>query len=161
MIDPATCVIEPLRGDEDLDGVAALEAESFTNPWTREMLASELARTDTARVYVLRLPARRVAAFCACWFVAGEVHINTLAVDPARRRQGLGRRLVEHVLAEGRAAGAQSATLEVRRSNEAALRLYETLGFTVEAVRPRYYSEPPEDALILWRRESRASAADP
>jgi ribosomal-protein-alanine N-acetyltransferase len=85
--------------------------------------------------------------------VAGELHVNTIAVDPARRRQGLGTRLVQHVIQEARAAGAHDATLEVRRSNTAAIQLYERLGFRVEAIRPKYYTEPEEDALILWRRE--------
>ena len=80
-----------LDDSEDLDAVAALEAASFTNPWTREMLERELRQSDVARVYVLRAAGRRVAAFCACWFVHDELHINTIAVDPALRRRGLAR----------------------------------------------------------------------
>jgi [ribosomal protein S18]-alanine N-acetyltransferase len=144
--------IERLAGEEDLDAVAALEADSFTNPWTREMLARELRQSDVARVYVLRAAGRRVAAFCACWLIFDELHINTVAVDPALRRRGLATKLMEHVCSEARHEGATAVTLEVRRSNEPALRLYERLGFTVEAVRPRYYTSPEEDALILWRR---------
>jgi ribosomal-protein-alanine N-acetyltransferase len=144
-------VIERLADAADLDEVAALEAASFSNPWTREMLARELEGSDVARVYVLRTPARRVAAFCACWIVFDELHINTLAVDAGLRRQRLATRLLDHVFADAAAAGAQRATLEVRRSNEAALALYRRLGFHVAAVRPRYYHQPDEDALILWR----------
>ena len=146
-------VIERLAGDEDLDGVAALESSSFTNPWTREMLAGELERSAVSRVYVLRLPGRRVAAFCACWIVHDELHINTIAVDGMLRRRGLAARLMEHVMREAARDGARRATLEVRRSNEPALALYQRLGFTVTAVRPRYYSQPDEDALILWRED--------
>ena len=154
---PDAIVIEQLTSDDDLDAVAALEVASFTNPWTREMLARELTQSDVARVYVLRAPGHRVAAFCACWLIFDELHINTLAVEASLRRQGLARRLLAHVLEEAAAAGIQRATLEVRRSNEAALRLYERLGFTVAAVRPRYYSHPEEDALVLWR-EGRPTA---
>src|ERR671919_2716848 len=93
-----TITIEPLTGDEDLDAVASLESQCFTNPWTREMLARELKRSDVTRVYVLRLPGRRVAAFCACWIIHDELHINTIAVDTALRRQGLATRLMEHVM---------------------------------------------------------------
>ena len=146
-----TLVIERLADDRDLDEVAALEAASFTNPWTREMLAGELARNPFARVYVLRVSGCRVAAFCACWIVVDELHINTVAVAPDARRRGLARRIVRHVLADAAAAGARRATLEVRRSNGAAVSLYEQLGFAVCAVRPRYYTKPEEDALILWR----------
>ncbi len=70
-------IVERLSGDADLDAVVALEAASFTNPWTREMLARELAQPTSARVYVLRLPDARVAAFCSCWVVVDELHINT------------------------------------------------------------------------------------
>jgi ribosomal-protein-alanine N-acetyltransferase len=148
---PDAIVIERLTSPDDLDAVAALERASFTNPWTREMLARELAQSDVARVYVLRAPNHRVAAFCACWLIFDELHVNTIAVEAALRRQGLARRLLAHVFADAAAAGIHRATLEVRRSNEAALRLYEGLGFTVTAIRPRYYTHPEEDALILWR----------
>ena len=142
--------ISRLRGEAALDEVAALEAASFTNPWSREMLARDLRNTDVARVYVLRNPEGKLLAFCACWLVADELHINTLAVKAEARRRGLATRLLRFVLAEASAAGATRATLEVRRSNAAALRLYERLGFEVRAIRPKYYSQPVEDGLILW-----------
>ena len=138
--------------DADLDAVVALEAASFTNPWPREMLARELEQPTAARVYVLRLPDVPVAAFCSCWVIGDELHVNTIAVDPVRRRQGLGLALMEAVLAQVAAEGVSRATLEVRRSNRPALRLYERLGFEVAGQRKKYYSHPEEDALILWRR---------
>jgi ribosomal-protein-alanine N-acetyltransferase len=144
-------IVERLAGEADLDAVVALEGLSFTNPWTREMLARELTPPTCARVYVLRLPGIPVAAFCACWVIADELHINTIAVDGAHRRRGLGRALMLHVLAEVALDGVRRATLEVRRSNEAAQRLYEGLGFGTAGVRQRYYTQPEEDALILWR----------
>ncbi|MGH9370392.1 MAG: ribosomal protein S18-alanine N-acetyltransferase [Vicinamibacterales bacterium] len=142
--------VERLETDADLDGVAALEARCFSNPWTREMLARELAQSDVAHVFVLRLPGAPVAAFCSCWIITDELHVNTMAVDFPYRRQGLATRLMRHVMAEAAGRGAVRATLEVRRSNEPARRLYESLGFSVAAVRPRYYTQPEEDALILW-----------
>jgi len=72
-------------------------------------------------------------------------------VLPAHRRQGLGRALLAHVLATGRAIGAPRATLEVRASNTAAIALYSAAGFFQAAVRRDYYSKPIEDALVLWR----------
>jgi ribosomal-protein-alanine N-acetyltransferase len=101
---------------------------------------------------VLRTPADELIAYCACWMVFDELHINSLAVDPTWRRQGVARRLLRHVLRESAEAGARSATLEVRRSNDAARALYESLGFRVEGVRAGYYQEPREDALVLWHR---------
>jgi ribosomal-protein-alanine N-acetyltransferase len=143
-------VIERLQDSEDLDAVAALEAASFTNPWTREMLDRELCQSDVARVYVLRVPGLRVAAFCACWVVHDELHINTIAVETDHRRAGLATALMRHVLTDAAREGARRATLEVRRSNEPALRLYESLGFAIAGVRRGYYTQPEEDALILW-----------
>jgi ribosomal-protein-alanine N-acetyltransferase len=86
-------------------------------------------------------------AFCACWLIGDELHINTVAVDAALRRRGIATGLLRHLLD---VTGAARATLEVRRSNVAALKLYEGLGFTTTAVRSGYYSRPDEDALILW-----------
>ncbi|HET7698441.1 MAG TPA: ribosomal protein S18-alanine N-acetyltransferase [Vicinamibacterales bacterium] len=152
--------VERLRAGargSDLDAVAALEAESFTNPWPRETLVWELENSDVTRAYVLREADGAVVAFCVCWVIFDELHINTLAVAPAVRRQGRATALLRHVMAEAAASGATRATLEVRASNAAALALYERLGFRVAATRPGYYVKPPEDALILWREGLDAS----
>jgi [ribosomal protein S18]-alanine N-acetyltransferase len=143
-------VIERVTSARDLTDVAALEAVCFTNPWTREMLEREVRDSAVARVYVLRNAEGTIAAFCACWIVVDELHINTLAVDPARRRAGLGSALMRQVLEEAAREGAQRATLEVRASNAPARRLYAALGFVEAGVRPGYYSQPDEDAIVLW-----------
>jgi ribosomal-protein-alanine N-acetyltransferase len=147
--------------DEDLDRVAELEAASFTSPWTREILAREVGNSNVARIYVLRDPGARVVAFCACWVLVDELHINTLAVEAGERRKGLATKLLRFVFQEAVVAGVRQATLEVRRSNDAALRLYERLGFVVKGVRPKYYSSPEEDGLILWRDNLHVWAAIP
>jgi len=134
----------------DIDAIVALEAESFSNPWPRETLVWELRNSDVTRVYVLRADDGKMLAFCVCWVIFDELHINTLAVAPAARRTGLATFLLRQVMAEAGAAGAGKATLEVRASNSAALGLYSRLGFHVAARRPRYYAQPEEDALILW-----------
>jgi [ribosomal protein S18]-alanine N-acetyltransferase len=144
-------VVERASGDADVDAVAALEAASFTNPWTRQMLGDELARNEFARLYVLRLPGIPVAGFCACWIVVDELHINTIAVAAEHRGRGLGSALMRHIMQEVVDQGVTRATLEVRESNHAARHLYERLGFVPAGVRHGYYTEPPEDALILWR----------
>ena len=126
--------------------------------YVQQMLVRELEEPTAARVYVLRLPDAPVAAFCSCWVIGDELHINTIAVDPARRRRGLGRALMEAVLAQVAEEEVTRATLEVRRSNLAAQRLYERLGFAVAGQRRNYYSHPEEDALILWRRSPAAQA---
>jgi len=146
---PDGMVIERVFESADLDAVAALEADTFSNPWTRDMLERELRQSDVARVYVVRLPAQPVAAFCACWLVYDELHINTIAVAADLRRQGIATALMSFLLAEGAAHGARRTFLEVRRSNVPAQRLYESLGFKETGVRKNYYSQPEEDALVL------------
>ena len=146
--------VEHLRdpgGDADIDAIVALESDSFTNPWSRDTLVWELRNSDVTLVYVLRRDDERIAAFCVCWIIFDELHINTLAVAPADRRQGYATTLLREVMKDAAAKGAQKATLEVRASNQSALALYERLGFRVAAKRPAYYTKPQEDALILWR----------
>jgi len=139
--------------EADIDIVVALETQSFTNPWSRETLVWELTNSDVTRVYLLRDAEDRAVAFCIVWIIFEELHINTLAVSPDHRRQGLATLLLREVMAEAARDGARRATLEVRESNAAALELYARLGFQVSARRSGYYANPPEDALILWKEE--------
>lgn len=143
--------IDRITDDKELDAIVALESESFTNPWSRESLEWELRNSDVTHIYVLRLDDGTIVAFCVCWIIFNELHINTVAVAPAARRRGLATVLLKHVMAEAAARAVTRATLEVRASNTAALKLYEALGFRVTATRSGYYSQPEEDALILWR----------
>jgi ribosomal-protein-alanine N-acetyltransferase len=141
--------IEPLAGDEDLDGVIEVESESFTNPWTREMYTAELRDRSLCHILVVRAGGQ-VVGFCAFWLVCDEIHINNLAVRPSFRRRGLGAALVQAVLARAEVLGATRAMLEVRASNVTARHLYERYGFRLRATRRGYYTNPHEDALILW-----------
>jgi len=146
-----TWLIEPLVSPSEIDAVLAIEEASFTNPWTREMYLAELQNEGVSFFYLARDPERRTIGFCSVWRVLDELHINNLAVMPNLRRTGIGSTLLAFVLKKGGELGARRATLEVRRSNEAARLLYERAGFVVAGVRPGYYSKPVEDALVLWR----------
>jgi len=137
----------------DLDAVLDIERAAFTNPTSREMLVWEIEHSDVTRIWVARAPEEPVVGFCSCWLVFDELHIHTVAVRPAWRRRGIARVLMAGVLGAAAAEGATRATLEVRRSNEAARGLYAGLGFEERGVRPRYYTRPVEDALILWLDE--------
>jgi [ribosomal protein S18]-alanine N-acetyltransferase len=142
-------VVEPMGRPGDLDGVLAIEEASFNNPTTREWYERELERPDVCYIYVVRTPEDPVAGFCAFWRVAHQIHINNLAVRPGQRGHGLGRALIQGVIRGAAGMGVQSATLEVRRSNTAALRLYQGEGFREVGVRRSYYTQPVEDALVL------------
>lgn len=143
--------IERVEGEADLEGVVEVERASFTSPWTREMYAWELQNRAIGHIYVVRTNDCEVAGFCAFWLVFDEIHINNLAMRPEYRGRGHGSALLQHILNEARRLGARRATLEVRASNLGARRLYERFGFRVAGTRERYYSNPVEDALILWR----------
>ena len=146
-----TWAIEPLALLSDLDTVLEIERASFVNPWTREMYLAELENKGVSYCYVVRNESDDLVGFCSFWRVLDELHINNLAVMPVHRGAGAGTTLLREVLREGARMGARRATLEVRRSNEAARRLYERLGFSVAGVRRGYYTNPLEDALVLWR----------
>ena len=135
----------------EIERIAALQSETFTNPWSVDSLRWEIANTDVARLYVMRIDDELVG-FCACWVILDELHINSLAIAGQWRRRGLATRLLRDVCRDAVGAGATQATLEVRRSNAAALALYERLGFVSEGVRADYYQAPREDALVLWCR---------
>jgi ribosomal-protein-alanine N-acetyltransferase len=142
-------VVEPLTGAGDLDAVIAIEEASFNNPTPRSWYEAELARPDVCFVYVIRVPDRPVAGFVAFWRVLDEMHINNLAIHPEWRRRGLGRRLLGGTMQAAARMGVRRATLEARRSNVPARRLYESAGFRLIEVRRDYYARPIEDALVL------------
>ena len=141
----------PARVPDEIDEISALQSRTFTNPWSADSLRWEVANTDVARLYVMRADDALIG-FCACWVILDELHINSVAIDEPWRRKGLASRLLRDVCRDARESGATQATLEVRRSNTAALALYERLGFVSEGVRVDYYQSPREDALVLWCR---------
>ena len=144
-------VIERMQSDADLEAILEVEQASFNNPTTREWYVSELQRPEVCFVYVIRTPDCPVAGFCAFWKVLDQIHINNLAIRPGFRQRGLARLLLARILDEATSLGVANATLEVRRSNAAARRLYESAGFRLAGVRTSYYTKPIEDALILTR----------
>jgi ribosomal-protein-alanine N-acetyltransferase len=144
-------IVEPASAERDLDAIAEIAQVSFTNPWTRAMFAQELGTQPLSRSYVFRMADGNVVGFCTSWLILDELHINTIAVRPEFRGQGIGRQLLAYLLDAARGQGARRAVLEVRASNAAAIALYSAFGFRTESVRKGYYPNPPEDALVLAR----------
>jgi ribosomal-protein-alanine N-acetyltransferase len=147
---PSGMRVERMQVERDLDGVMAVEHACFMNPTSRQTLEWEARHSDVSRVYVLRFGGEAIIGFCAVWVIFDELHINNLAVLPEWRGRGLGAGLLAAVLDASQEEGARRATLEVRASNEAARTLYARFGFVQAGVRRGYYTNPPEDALILW-----------
>ena len=143
---------------DDLAALASLEARCHSHPWPEAHFRQAIGDERTL-LLVLREARRRdeagrgILAFLCLQTVADEAHVHDLAVEPGRRRRGLGRRLLRLGLDLAWRRGAETAFLEVRRSNEAALALYTAEGFEALAVRRDYYANPREDALVL-RREA-------
>jgi len=144
---PVRVVIEPMRL-EDLPQIHAIELASFTSPWPPHAYKSELESNRLAHYLTARV-GDRIAAYGGMWLMVDEAHITTFAVHPAWRRQRIGERLLLAFLDIAVERGAHEATLEVRLSNLAARKLYEKYGFRPVGLRPRYYSDDNEDALIM------------
>ena len=144
---PVRIVIDAMRVG-DLPAVHAIERASFTSPWPANAYRSELESNRLAHYLVARTEGG-IAAYGGMWLMVDEAHITTFAVHPAWRRQRIGERLLLAFLDLAIERGAQEATLEVRLSNLAARKLYEKYGFRPVGLRPRYYSDDQEDALIM------------
>ena len=139
--------ILPMHVD-DLPAVHEIEKKSFTTPWPPHAYRSELESNDLAH-YVCAWTGGRIVAYAGMWLVVDEAHITTFAVDPPWRRRRIGDRLLMALLDVAITRGARDATLEVRVSNVGARRLYEKYGFRPVGIRPRYYSDDYEDALVM------------
>jgi ribosomal-protein-alanine N-acetyltransferase len=132
----------------DLPTVQGIEHASFTTPWPPQAYRQELETNRLAHYLVAQLGSE-VVAYGGIWLMVDEAHITTFAVHPAYRRRRIGERLLLAMLDLSVARHAREATLEVRLSNLAARRLYEKYGFRPVGIRPRYYSDNQEDALIM------------
>ncbi len=139
--------IRPLV-EADLTRVVQIERAAFTDPWSRRAF-EELMAQPQLRAVALDAPDGRLAGYALYSLVAGEGEILNLAVDPAARRRGYGRLLLETVLEALRAAGASAVYLEVRQSNAAAIQLYTGAGFRRLSLRKKYYSNPVEHAVTM------------
>jgi len=132
----------------DLGAVQSIERASFTAPWPPHAYRSEIETNRLAHYLVGRI-GDEIVAYAGMWVMVDEAHITTFAVHPAWRRQRIGERLLLALLDLALDRRAREATLEVRLSNLAARRLYEKYGFRPVGIRPRYYSDDGEDALIM------------
>jgi len=145
---PQPAQVGPLDRAE-IDAVMEIERLSFPAPWSREAIIEELGRA-WARVDVVRDSATgTLAAFANYWLVADELHILNIATHPQSRRQGHATRLLAHMIEVARAVPCRLMTLEVRRSNVSAQRLYRRFAFRSVGVRPHYYAEDQEDAIVM------------
>ena len=124
----------------DAEAITELEKVCFSQPWSYESIYHDVAENKLS-FYLAAETEGKVIGYAGIWNIAGEGHITNVAVSPEYRRKGVGE------------SGVLSHTLEVRKSNAGALRLYEKHGFKIAGERKGYYEDNGEDALIMWRRK--------
>ncbi len=148
----STDIVVRFMTPADLDGVMAVEMDSFSVPWSRSAFEEELTQNNLAR-YIVAVADDCIVGYAGTWLVINEAHVTNVAVSGLRRGEGIGRLLMENLMELARENHMESMTLEVRVSNTAARNLYKQMGFVEAGIRKNYYSETKEDALILWREK--------
>lgn len=138
--------------EDDVDSVSKIEEQLFSKPWTRQDFVNSMS--DRHNIYIVAENEKQeVVGYCGIWGVLDEGQITNVAVRPEDQGNGIGQRMLEELLRIGKNEGLQQYTLEVRKSNEKARRLYERLGFSEEGIRKNFYEKPTEDGIIMWLRE--------
>jgi len=132
---------------DDVPAVMAIQQGAFEAPWTEGMLRKELQQDWSTILLALR--GDQILGFAVFWLVVDELHLLNLAVHPSARRQRIGTLLMQALVDFGKQHRCQTATLEVRRSNDGAQALYSGLGFRRVGLRPAYYGDNREDAVIM------------
>jgi len=133
----------------DLQDIEAIEQQSFGDPWSLESFRASLARSFV-RINVAEDVAG-VAGYSVVWMAGEECELANLAVEPSRRGEGIGAFLLDAAMVQAAREKVQVMFLEVRAGNEAAKALYARRGFHEVGRRPKYYTKPEEDALVLRR----------
>ncbi len=136
--------------ENDLDAVCRLEEETFSMPWKRQDFADMIDQDHL--LYIVAIFDNIIVGGCGLREIAGEGEITNVAVSKDYREQGIGFQMVSELLERGTKMGITAFTLEVRKSNTAAIHVYEKLGFQIEGIRKNFYEQPTEDALIMWKR---------
>jgi ribosomal-protein-alanine N-acetyltransferase len=134
--------------EADLPQVYTIEQETFSDPWCKEDFLDSLKEANNE--YLVVEIDGQIAGYCGYWGIVGEGYIYNVAVKKEFRRQRIGYQMLKTLLGESKSRGITSFTLEVRYSNEPAIRIYESLGFVRAGLRKDFYTKPKEDAVIMW-----------
>jgi len=134
----------------DLDAIETIEREAYPTPWSRSMFASELAKPTSLSLGAFE-PGGALVGYLIISRYVDAWHVMNVAVASSNRRRGIARVLLDRLFEATASDERRGYTLEVRVSNEGAIKLYEALGFKARGVRRGYYTDNREDALIMWR----------
>ena len=140
----------------DLEAIETIEQRAYPTPWSRSMFASELAKPTS--ICLGAFEGRDLVGYIINSRYVDAWHVMNVAVDPQHQRRGIATALLERLFEETQGDERRGYTLEVRVSNEEAIRLYEKLGFEPRGIRRGYYTDNREDALIMWRDAGRSAA---
>lgn len=134
----------------DLDRIMEIEKNTFVPPWSREAFLLELTKNTLAKYIVAEVDGN-IAGYGGIWLIIDEGHVTNIAVDEPYRGLGIGNKIVEGLINLCKDRNLVAITLEVRKSNEVAKSLYKKYGFKEYGIRPKYYSDNSEDAIIMWK----------
>lgn len=137
-----------LMEKKDLEQVCEIERKTFSQPWSKADFEASILNPN--HIYIVAEEKNEIVGYCGLWMVAGEGQINNVAVREDFRQKGVGYGMLSFLLKLGREKNQDAFTLEVRAGNEAAIRLYEKLGFHSAGLRKGFYEKPREDANIMW-----------
>lgn len=132
----------------DIEAVAILEAENFSEPWSANSFIEEI-RKETS-LYIVAYEGETLVGICGLVTSFDEGEVLNVSVAKEYRKQGIAYQMLQHLLNEGESKGIKHFTLEVREGNVPARTLYEKLGFVCEGIRPNFYRNPAENAAIYW-----------
>jgi [ribosomal protein S18]-alanine N-acetyltransferase len=144
----------------DLNEIERIERASYPTPWSRSMFAGELAKPSSVSLGAFDPETGALLGYLVISRYVDAWHVMNVAVAPEQRRRGIARTLLEHLFEVTSTDERRGYTLEVRVSNEGAIKLYETLGFVKRGIRRGYYTDNREDALIMWRDPVAAEHAE-
>lgn len=141
--------IRPME-EGHLDEVLEIESRSFATPWSRESFAFEVEQNPMSR-YFVALGEDGVLGYAGIWCVIDEAHVTNICVDAKYRGEKIGKKLFQAIVNQAKDLGMEAMTLEVRKTNIVAKSLYESFGFREIGIRPKYYQDNQEDAIIMLR----------
>ncbi len=136
--------------EKDLDEIMTIELESFTTPWTKESFKLEITDNKLAKYFIAEID-NKVVGYGGIWLILDEGHITNIAVGKDYRGQGVGNEIIEALIVYCKIKQIRNMTLEVRESNIVAQNLYKKYGFLDCGIRPNYYADDHEDAVIMWK----------
>jgi [ribosomal protein S18]-alanine N-acetyltransferase len=145
----------------DLNAIEEIERASYRTPWSRSMFAGELAKPSSISLGAFDPETGKLLGYLIISRYVDAWHVMNLAVAPKHRRRRIASNLLERLFELTSGEGRRGYTLEVRTSNDVAIKLYEQAGFKARGIRRGYYTDNREDALIMWRDPEPAQTLDP